>query len=60
MALTKSDGGFLAHKSNIMDISQRKCVAAGGVNKHICPKTMNRSQNPNDGHEKHQQLNEKM
>lgn len=27
---------------------------------HICPKSMSSSQNPNDGHEKHWQLSEKM
>lgn len=38
MALTELDGDFLLHKSTIMDISQRKCVAAGGVNKPHMPK----------------------
>lgn len=58
MALTKADWGFLAHKSTIMDISQRKCVAAGGVNKPN--KTMRSSQDATDGYEKHRQLTEKM
>lgn len=58
MALTKADWGFLAHKSTIMGISQRKCAAAGGVNKPN--KTMRSSQNLCDGYEKHRQLTEKM
>lgn len=58
MALTKADWGFLAHKSTIMGISQRKCAAAGGVNKPN--KTMRSSQNLRDGYEKHRQLTEKM
>lgn len=48
MALTKADWGFLAHKSPIMDISQRKCVAAG-VNKPN--NTMSSSQKPTDGYD---------